>query len=180
MTPSPFLFTSSRLGFRAWRDTDLDSLLEMNQDQEVMAFFPGIQDEAQCLEFIARMKQSMRVRQYCYFAVELIENSTFIGFIGLNYVELDLDFCPAVDIGWRIKKVYWNQGLATEGAKRCLEYAFQELKINEVISIAPAVNQPSIKIMKKIGMKYVQSFDHPKLKDFAPLQLCELYVLRRE
>jgi RimJ/RimL family protein N-acetyltransferase len=143
-----------------------------------MAFFPELQDASVCLSFIHRMQDSFKQKNYCYFAVELLEAPGLLGFIGLNEVDSSLDFSPAVDIGWRLKKEHWHRGLATEGAVRCLAYAFKELQLEEVISIAPSVNLPSIKVMEKIGMKHVRSFVHPKLANVPHLHSCELYVKR--
>src|SRR5437588_11727623 len=53
-------------------------------------------------------------------------------------------FAPCFDIGWRLRKDEWNKGYATEGARRCLHYAFDQLAIEKVIAIAPKVNWRSI------------------------------------
>ena len=57
----------------------------------------------------------------------------------------------------------------------CWKTFFNELQLNEIISIAPKTNTPSIHVMKKLGMEYVQEFDHPKLIDFPELKSCVLY-----
>jgi len=54
--------------------------------------------------------------------------------IGLAFQEYKTKFTPAIDIGWRLKRSAWGKGYATEGAKRCLEYAFNELKISRRIN----------------------------------------------
>jgi RimJ/RimL family protein N-acetyltransferase len=65
--------------------------------------------------------------------------------------------------------------LATEGAKRCLDYGLQELALEKIIAVAPVINIPSIKVMQKIGMKKVKEFKHPKLIDYTTLVNCVLY-----
>jgi len=55
-----------------------------------------------------------------------------IGFIGLAYQTYETEFSPATDIGWRLKETVWGKGYATDGVKRCLEYAFNELKIDTI------------------------------------------------
>jgi len=60
---------------------------------------------------------------------------------------------PAIEIGWRLLPKFWNQGLATEGAKRCLQFAFEELNIGEIYAVTSIHNKPSERVMQKIGMK---------------------------
>ena len=101
---SKYLFKSDRLGFRNWQDNDLGELLSINQDLEVMRFFPSTQDKATTSKFINRMKQQYEERGYCYFAVEVLEIRSLIGFIGLSWQDFDSPWTPFVDIGWRLSR----------------------------------------------------------------------------
>ena len=109
------------------------------------------------------------------FAVDKLENGEFIGFIGLSEQTYEADFTPCIDIGWRIKRSEWNKGFATEGAKRCLDYALNDLKIKEIYSVAPKINTKSEHIMKKIGLKKQYEFEHPSLINNERLKICVLY-----
>jgi RimJ/RimL family protein N-acetyltransferase len=175
-----YLFTSQRLGFRNWTDADIATLAAINADPEVMEFFPAMQDLQQTKEFLTRMQDSYAKYGYCYFAVDLLQDNTLIGFIGLAEKTFEADFTPCVDIGWRISKEYWNQGYATEGAQRCLRYALYNLNLPKVVAIAPVVNVKSIRIMEKIGMKPAGLFSHPLLLTDQRLCQCALYEARRE
>lgn len=86
------------------------------------------------------------------------------------------DFTPCVDIGWRLKASAWGQGFATEGAKRCLEYAF-DLNIKEVCSVAPKVNLKSERVMQKIGLQKQYEFEHSLLVNEDRLKTCVLYKM---
>ncbi len=79
------------------------------------------------------MKDSYDVKGYCYFAVDNLENNEFIGFIGFAYQNYETDFTPNVDIGWRLKSSACNKGFASEGAKRSLEYGFNNLGLIKII-----------------------------------------------
>jgi RimJ/RimL family protein N-acetyltransferase len=92
-----------------------------------------------------------------------------------NFKKNLADFTPCIDIGWRIKYSEWNKGFATEGAIKCLDYAFEALKIEEIFSIAPKINLKSTHIMAKIGLKKQNEFEHPLLKNDARLKTCVLY-----
>ncbi|AUC15144.1 GNAT family N-acetyltransferase [Tenacibaculum sp. SZ-18] len=170
-----YIFTSERLGFRKWELEDVETLHELNSNEKVMQYFPSIQTKNQSVAFIERMRKQFEQNMYCYFAVEIIESKEFIGFIGISEQTYETDFNPSVDIGWRVLPKYWGKGYATEGAKQCLYYAFNIIKLKKIVSVAPVVNTPSITVMKKIGMQKVKSFHHPLLKDFPKLEECVLY-----
>ena len=170
-----YLFTSERLGFRNWHLSDIDKMHEINSDEKVMEFFPCIPTKEQTTEFIERMKKQFEDKGFCYFAVDKLEDNDFIGFIGLSEQTYDADFTPCIDIGWRIKSSEWNKGFATEGAKRCLSYASDNLKLEKIYSIAPKINIRSEHIMSKIGLKKQYEFEHPLLANDERLKYCVLY-----
>ena len=171
-----YLFTSERLGFRKWDEQDLLPMTSINQDPEVMKYFPYPINASATAAFINRMNAQYDKSGYCYFAVDRLDDSTLIGFIGLSYQDYELPFAPFVDIGWRLAKAHWNKGYATEGAMSCMNYALKTLQISKVYSIAPLVNAPSIHVMKKIGMSIHTKFKHPLLGDYLEIEECVAYL----
>jgi RimJ/RimL family protein N-acetyltransferase len=172
-----YLFKSKRLGFRQWLASDLQQMIEINSDPLVMEYFPFIPSVEQTFEFIQKMKAQFDAKGYCYFPVDKLETNEFIGFIGLSEQNFDSNFTPCIDIGWRLKSSAWNKGFATEGAKACLEYGFEKLKIKSIYSIALIVNGKSVQVMEKIGMKKVKTFMHPLLIDYPLLVECVLFEI---
>jgi RimJ/RimL family protein N-acetyltransferase len=172
-----YLFTSPRLGFRNWKEEDIAMMAEINADADVMKYFPAIQSIGETAAFIEKMQKQMAEKGYCYFAVDKLEDGAFIGFIGLSEKTFEAAFTPCIDIGWRLSKKEWNNGYATEGAKRCLEYGLNELNIPKIVAIAPKINTPSERVMQKIGMVKVSEFIHPLLANDERLQLCVLYQI---
>lgn len=152
----------------------------INADEEVMAYFPSVQTREYTQGFIAAMQQEYAQRRYCYFAVELLETSELIGFLGLHLQEFVADFTPCTDIGWRFKKAVWNRGLATEGAKRCLQYGFESLGLEKIYAITPKLNRKSERIMQKAGMQKVKEFEFERLKEAPTLLNCVLYAIKKE
>lgn len=172
-----YIFTSQRLGFRNWVDSDLDKMLELNQDEEVMKFFPSLQDQVTTQAFIKRMQIEFSNFNYCYFAVELKSNAEFLGFIGISNQDYGETLGKFVDIGWRLKKTAWGNGFATEGAKQCLIHAKNSLNLSKIYAVAPKINVNSISVMEKIGMQKVKEFTHPKLIDYPSIKQCLLYEI---
>lgn len=170
-----YLFRSERLGFRNWNLTDIDKMYAINADEKVMAFFPSRLTKEQTTAFVLRMQKQFEEKGFCYFAVDKLADHHFIGFIGLSAQTFTADFTPCVDIGWRIKRSEWNKGFATEGAKRCIDYALNSLKLESVYAFAPKINIKSEHIMKKIGLKKQYEFEHSLLANDDQLKFCVLY-----
>jgi RimJ/RimL family protein N-acetyltransferase len=172
-----YLFKSSRLGFRNWVEEDLQELASMNCDPEVMRYFPQIYTVEESRQFLLRMQSHFNMHGYNYFAVDLLSSNNFVGFIGLCYQDYAAPFTPCVDIGWRLKRSAWGRGFATEGAIANLHFAYDELKLTSIFSIASMINTKSEKIMQKIGMEKQLIFDHPKLVDSDNLNPCVVYKI---
>lgn len=172
-----YIFQSARLGFRNWNDSDTEKLFSINSDPVVMKYFPSIATRIQTEEFIDRMRKSFSEKGFCYFAVDTIGDGNFIGFTGLMEQTYEADFTPCIDIGWRLRQDAWDRGYATEGATRCLSYAFDVIKLDTVYATAPIVNIKSENVMQKIGMKKIKEFIHPRLAEHAHLRNCVLYQI---
>ncbi len=172
-----YLFASERLGFRNWIDSDIPKMVDISSNPDVMEFFPATATKIQTREFIDKMKLMCVEKGYCYFAVDQLKDESFIGFIGLYYQTYESPVTPNVDIGWRLNKKYWNNGLATEGAKKCLEYGFNVIKLKNIISTTPIINTKSIRVMEKIGMEKLTEFNRPRVQSDKRLEDCVCYEI---
>lgn len=172
-----YIFRSTRLGFRNWMQDDVLPMSRINADPVVMEFFPGTKTMEETQAFVERMQKQFDEKGFCYFAVDRLDTGVFIGFVGISEQTFESDFTPCVDIGWRLSTEQWGNGFATEGAKRCLEYAFNELNLQTIVSVCPVVNKRSAAVMQKIGMQEIRTFDHPLLTHDAWLKNCVLYQI---
>lgn len=67
----------------------------------------------------------------------------------------------------------------TEGAKRCLTFAFDTLLMDKVVSVCLTGNVNSENVMKKIGMTKKGSFMHSKLKHIPGVGRCVWYEMTK-
>lgn len=174
---SNLIFESDRLEFRLWDQHSLEALVAINADPTAMRYFPDLPSREKTISFTERMNQLYEDKKYCYFPVFLKAETQCIGFIGMATQLYPAERAPYVDIGWRLDKAYWGKGLATEGAKRVLQYAFELLQLPKLSAIAVEKNVPSIRVMEKIGMHYVYSFKHPQMAGHKELETCVLYEI---
>lgn len=171
------IIETKRLSLRTWEESDIPKMCEINQSPDVMRYFPGLKTPDETKKFIEGASQHFDVHGYTLYAVDVINEASCIGFIGLSIADFDAPFTPATEIGWRLSSNYWGQGLATEGAKAVLEYAFKGLSLPEIVSFTAEQNKPSIRVMEKIGLarNIADDFMHPLLSEGSPLRKHVLY-----
>lgn len=135
---------------------DAIDFFNLNLDKEVLKYtgdqpFENIQAS---IDFLTNYDQ---FEKYGVGRLAVIDKTTlkFIGWCGLKYSPEKNEY----DIGFRFFKNFWKKGFATETAKKCLEYGFDELKIDRIIGRAMKENVGSIKVLEKIGMKFKENFD---------------------
>ena len=75
-----------------------------------------------------------------------------------------------VEVGWRLGRKFWGQGYASEAARAALGFAFGELALSEVHSITAVINLPSRAVMERLGMTFVDEFEHPRVALSSPLR----------
>ena len=62
------------------------------------------------------------------------------------------------DLGYRLLRRYWRQGLASEGSRELLRYGFEDMALQRIFAQTMAANQPSRATMASIGMTFVRAF----------------------
>lgn len=171
---------TERLLLRRWKDTDLPALASMNQDPTVMEFIGPVLSQSESRAMIQRAEESWVGHGYGRFAVEIIETSELIGFVGLAQCKFESHFTPAVEIGWRLTHKFWGLGYATEGARAVMSWAFETRRLDEIVSFASAPNFRSRRVMEKIGMqrKIGDDFLHPNMEADDPLRENVLYRMQ--
>ena len=174
-----YFFKSDRLGFRNWRAADLDSFWTVNADEAVMEFFPSTWTQEKTAHFIEINTAHIQENGFGWFATELLSTGELIGFIGLKKFDMNNWFSPGIEIGWRLGKQHWNQGLATEGALACLAYGWNALGFEKVYSFTAKLNKRSARVMQKIGMQHIGNFNHPKVAQGHILEPHVLYAIER-
>ena len=174
--------SSERLILRPWREDDLDALAQLCADPEVMAHFPATLDRAGSAELLARLMAHQAEHGFTFWALQRHDDAAFVGFTGLVRVGFAAPFVPAVEIGWRLARPYWGQGYALEAARRALQFAFEDLYLDEVVSFTVPANQRSWGLMQRLGMRRdaAGDFEHPHLPVGHPLRPHWLYRISRE
>jgi RimJ/RimL family protein N-acetyltransferase len=144
-----------RLLLRRWREDDIAPMAAINADPEVMRWIAdgATADYERTAAAIAACERSWEERGFGLFAVEIRATGDLAGFTGLAIPTFLPEILPAVEIGWRLGRQYWGQGLATEAARAVLHFAFADRGLDRVVSIHQVGNDASARIMQKLGMR---------------------------
>lgn len=141
---------TGRLLLRAWRNEDFDSYAEMCADPNIMRFLGGkTLNRMEAWRQMAFLVGHWELLGYGHWAVEEKSSGRFAGRLGF----LNPAGWPAFEIGWTLGREFQGKGYATEGATRALQYAFEELDKDHVISLIDPQNTASIRVAERLGEK---------------------------
>jgi len=172
---------TERLILRQWKSTDLDVFAEINSNPNAMEYFPYLFSREQSDDLASRLKEEISLKGWGMWAAELKDNQEFIGFVGIHTPESIFSFSPCVEIGWRLHPRYWGFGYATEAGKKSLEFAFNQIELNEVVAMTTVKNYRSVAVMKRLGLKDTHSnFMHPKLPKESAVSEHFLFKITQE
>jgi len=142
-----------------------------------MEHFPAVLSRAESDATVDRIEAHFEHHGFGPWAAE--SQGEFIGCVGLAVPRFEAAFTPCVEILWRLARPWWGHGLATEGARACVAYAFEVLQLEEIVSYTVPGNLRSRRVMEKLGMIHTGEFDYPLLPEGHPVRRHVLYRLWR-
>ncbi len=173
---------TKRTRLRAWRESDLEPFAALNADPEVMEHFPAPYSREETAAQIQAFQQRLETGGLGYFALEIKPEDRFAGFVGLNQVTFEAPFTPAVEIAWRLARWAWGRGYASEAARRCLAYGFEERGLDRIAAFTARPNLRSQAVMQRIGMTHdpALDFEHPRVAEGHRLRRHVFYSIARQ
>ena len=149
---------TERLRHRMLRIEDLLDLMSIVSDSEVMKYL-GVEagttlnwEEAE--DALTRMIAFWDRRGFGRWAVLNKASGKLVGLCGLRLLE------DTPELFYAFAKDYWGQGLATESAKACMRYGFEELEFDRIVAASRHANAASIRVLEKIGMRYEKEINY--------------------
>jgi RimJ/RimL family protein N-acetyltransferase len=168
-----FEILTDRLRLREWVTSDLEPLITLFSKPDIW-HYPlghGFTTE-QSTNFLARQIAAQDKDEITQLAAEDRDTHQLLGYIGLGVPTFLPEIMPAVEIGWRLDPLVWGRGLATEGAMSVMRHAFEDLDLEEVVSIYHPENAASGKIMIHLGMTFDRDTIDPERE--IPLRVYRL------
>jgi RimJ/RimL family protein N-acetyltransferase len=118
-------------------------------------------------------------RGWGLWAVALRASAEWLGCVGLAVPTFTAHFTPCMEVLWRLKRVAWGHGYASEAASASLSFAFEQLAAPQVVAFTVPANLRSRRVMQRLGMRHDAGgdFAHPRLAPGHPLRRHVLYRL---
>jgi len=152
---------SERLRMRAWRNADYPFFVDYFADEEMAEFLGGTRTREESWRTMAAYIGHWHLNGFGYWAVEEKDTQDFVGGVGLwkspNWPELEL--------GYWILRTMHGKGYATEAAVRAKEFAFNELKVDTLVSYIDLENEASKRVAERLGGIYEKTIE---LLNFGP------------
>lgn len=123
----------------------------MMADERVARWFGGAAgDRPEAWRTMALFLGHWTLRGHGQWAAVERETGQFVGRVGLWQPE----GWPGLEVGWAIAPDRWGRGYATEGGRASIAWAFDQLDVDEVISVTLPDNLASRRVMEKVGLRY--------------------------
>ncbi len=157
---------TERLLLREMALADEPALRAIMQDEATMYAYNGAFTDAETREWLDR--QLARYAEYGFglWAMVLRETGDMIGQCGLTWQPWRDG--KVLEIGYLLRRAYWGRGYATEAARACKTYAFEQLRADAVHSIIRDTNTASRRVAERNGMtvadewtKHYRNMDMP-------------------
>ena len=148
---------TKRIELKKFSKNDINLLFELDGDSDVMKYLSlgkaKTIDEVKKESMPRILKSYTNGINYGIFSAYLYSNNNYIGWFQF---EKDKHIENAIEVGWRLKKEHWGNGYATEVGLSLVKKA--KVLNKKVVARAMIDNRASIRVMEKIGLKFVKEF----------------------
>ncbi|QBY04975.1 N-acetyltransferase [Thalassotalea sp. HSM 43] len=158
---------SARLSYRFIGLNDTKVLQELDSDPQVMKYINGGKaNSMHTIEsvFIPRLAKYRNAdKGWGLWQVDEKQSGQFLGWVLIRpmYFFSEQPHWRDLEIGWRFKQSAWGKGFASEAAKQVMNALIAEGEVDYFSAIADAKNLASIGVMKKLGLDYQKTDQHP-------------------
>ena len=112
-------------------------------------------DRTNAWRSLAMLLGHWQLRGYGMWALELRATGEFIGRAGLLHPE----GWPDVEMGWMLKPDHRHHGYATEAGAAILDFAWNQLHLQRVISLVRIGNDASDRVAERLGGEHIEDID---------------------
>ncbi|MFP4496868.1 MAG: GNAT family N-acetyltransferase [Vulcanimicrobiota bacterium] len=143
------ILETERLILSELKESHLEQSIKLLGDPQVMKYYPHPLNRKETMEWIQKNINRYKEHGFGIWGAFNKKNKKMLGHIGL--VNLKIQNKDETALAYLLMKEFQGRGLATEGARACVEYAFTNLQRQQVVSAIRPENRPSAKVIEKLG-----------------------------
>lgn len=157
MNPSPIL-TTKRTYLLSPQELTFAQIRTLDSDPDVMRYIGTgeTRTKEKSKSWLEAKHKDYSKHGFGLMPAYLKTDNTFIGWAGL----IPLDNTAKIEVGYRFAKCHWGKGYATEITKTIVEYAKNQLGIDDLVAITDPANDASKHVLEKCGFKYMKESHH--------------------
>jgi RimJ/RimL family protein N-acetyltransferase len=146
------LLQTTRLTLSPCSLSDRDDFIALERDPEVMRFLNGgyAVDPSKTNSDVTFLMP--RGTESYVWTARRKSNNAFVGWFCLWPERVRM-----AELGYRLCRIEWGQGLASEGASALVDWGFTSGGYDKIVASTMAVNLGSRRVMEKIGLSYVRT-----------------------
>lgn len=153
---------TERLVLRPLRGDDLDDLVALHAEASFWQYPLGrAQTPEETSEFLQRVLDNYSGHGFGMAAVADRTNGKVVGWAGLSVPAFLPEILPAVEVGWRLGSAWRGRGYATEAGAAWVDWGFESLGLDKIVSIFEPANVASGRVMDKLGFRLDDVTVHP-------------------
>jgi ribosomal-protein-alanine N-acetyltransferase len=173
-----FSLETDRLLIRPWTPEDRPAFTALTYDPEVMRYVHGGMpySEAEVDEWFSRQERWMRDHDLCMGALIEKASGRIVGIAGTQPLGTTGD----LEIGWWLAREVWGRGYATEAGGAAMRHVLETLGRRRVVAIIDTGNEPSKRVVRRLGMQYEGLYTGAQLGHRRPEIVVDLFFRERE
>lgn len=154
--------TTDRLLLRPLGMDDLEELALLHAEESFWHYpFGRGWSRSETESFLQRTIERYQDPGIAVSAVTLGDTGELAGWAGLSIPTFLPEILPAVEVGWRLGERYRGQGFATEAGQAWIDYGFDVLRLDKIVSIYEPENAASGAVMRRLGFRLDRETTHP-------------------
>jgi ribosomal-protein-alanine N-acetyltransferase len=169
-----FGLETDRLFIRPWTPADRPAFIALTEDPEVMRYVHGGQPyaEDEVDEWFTRQARQLAEHDVCMGALIEKASGRLVGIAGTQ----PLGTTGNLEIGWWLARDVWGRGYATEAGGAAMRHVLETLGHKRVVAIIDPDNEPSKRVVGRLGMHYESRVTGEQLGHRKPQIVVDLFA----
>lgn len=154
---------TERLRLRATTLDDADAVFDYASDPEVTEFmiFPRHESIQDSIDFLNSNVMFFARKESIGFAIVLKETGELIGTCSYHHIAPEHH---RVEIGYVLRRAYWDKGYMSEVVRELIRFAFEVIGMHRVEAYCNVLNERSARVMERCGMSHEGTFRDNELR----------------
>lgn len=145
---------TDRLILRTMEDGDAHLQHRLLNTPAVMARLGGVKELHEIEAKHAKARATYAQERFSFLMMIEKETGELVGHCGIKRVDNPLAHNQGDhEIGWLVREDRWRRGYAEEAMRAVLVWAFIRIGAPHVVALTSQLNEPSWKLMEKLGMQ---------------------------